>query len=108
MLIKNPQSFKGRTHVLVHTLKTVNPYFEDVLNQHKMFEVRKNDRDFQVGDFLILQEYDSKREVYLGRKIKCVITYILNDESVCKKGFVVLGIMFIGWEFEEWLVREGA
>ena len=37
-----------------HVLKTINPYFSDVQNGVKTFEIRKNDRDFQVGDYLIL------------------------------------------------------
>jgi hypothetical protein len=39
-----------------HELKTINPYFTEVLEGLKNFEVRFNDRDFNVGDEVRLQE----------------------------------------------------
>lgn len=32
----------------VHNLKLVQPYFEESWRGNKLFEVRNNDRDFQV------------------------------------------------------------
>ena len=32
-----------------HLLKTINPYFQDVWDNKKTFEIRLNDRDFKVG-----------------------------------------------------------
>ncbi|MGD1319548.1 DUF3850 domain-containing protein [Chryseobacterium sp. 2R14A] len=75
----------------VHELKTVNPYFEDVWNLKKNFEVRKNDRHFKVGDKLKLLEVrtDGKRE----RLIYVKITYILSGGQYgIDKDYVVLGI----------------
>lgn len=40
-----------------HYLKTVEPYYSDVEQGLKDFEVRKNDRPFDIGDVLILQQY---------------------------------------------------
>lgn len=37
-----------------HHLKTESPYYEDVRDGKKTFELRKNDRDFKKGDTLIL------------------------------------------------------
>ena len=39
-----------------HELKTWRPYFEAVASGSKTFEVRKNDRFFQRGDFVTLLE----------------------------------------------------
>ena len=50
-----------------HCLKTIQPYFADVENGTKTFEVRKNDRNFKIGDILFLQEYD---EEYRKNKLK--------------------------------------
>lgn len=37
---------------IIHELKTLPEYFELVRKGIKNFEVRKNDRDFKVGDML--------------------------------------------------------
>jgi len=75
----------------IHELKTVNPFFEDVWDLRKNFEVRKNDRDFQIGDKLKLLEVrtDGKRERFIYVKI----TYILKGGQYgIDKDYVVLGI----------------
>jgi len=38
-----------------HFLKTWAEYFEAVKSGNKTFEVRVNDRDFKVGDILVLR-----------------------------------------------------
>jgi len=42
---------------MIHELKTWPEYFEEILTGKKTFEVRKNDRDYKVGDTLILKEF---------------------------------------------------
>jgi hypothetical protein len=75
-----------------HKLKILPKYYEKVLTGEKTFELRKNDRNYKVGDKLILEEhhlYSSSGRAYL-----CRITYILKDcsEYGLKDGFVILGI----------------
>ena len=49
---------------MIHELKTMQPYFDDVSRGKKMFEVRKADRGYSVGDFVALNEYIENYECY--------------------------------------------
>ena len=43
-----------------HYLKIWPEHFNNVKNGNKTFEIRKNDRAFQKGDFVRLKEFDPK------------------------------------------------
>jgi hypothetical protein len=79
--------------MIIHELKTVQPYFDNVWSGMKKFEVRKNDRGFKLGDLLLLQEYDRVRSQtgYTGKEILVRVDYILDNENYCKDGYVVMG-----------------
>lgn len=74
-----------------HMLKCYPKYFEAVKDGTKPFEYRYNDRDFKVGDELLLREYDLKRG-YTARCIVRKVTYILSDFIGLKEGYVILGV----------------
>lgn len=78
-----------------HELKILPQYFEAVLSGEKTFEVRYNDRDFQVGHFLWLREFDPT-DGYTGRFIVVRVSYILDDPAYCKDGFVIMGLQGCG------------
>jgi len=48
-----------------HDLKIVEPYTTAVRSGAKKFEIRKNDRDFRVGDILILNPFDKRKNKYI-------------------------------------------
>ena len=78
---------------MTHALKTEQIYFQEVANGLKDFEVRKNDRCFLVGDFIILEEImpDGK---YTGNSLSSKrIKYILKggDHGIDKK-YCILGL----------------
>ncbi len=79
----------GMRLVKVKELKIESKYFQAQKEGRKNFEIRKNDRDFKVGEVLILREYDSTTGEYSGRQVFCLITYITDFEQ--KPGYVVLG-----------------
>jgi len=74
-----------------HVLKTWPVFFADVEAEAKTFEIRKNDRNFQVGDILRLAEYDPKRKAYTGRECRVVVDY-----TVCLDGLPGMPDGFIG------------
>lgn len=75
-----------------HFLKIQPIWFEDVKSGKKNFEIRQNDRNFAVGDILVLQEYDHGQ--YTGREIQKEIEYIYHGDGYygLAEGFCVLGI----------------
>lgn len=62
-----------------HNLKTINPYFGQVKEGVKTFEIRKDDRDFKVGDYLHLNDYDPLFNKLTGITITKKIGHILRD-----------------------------
>ncbi len=73
-----------------HELKCWPEYFQAVLDGVKMFEIRKNDRDFKVGDWLHLQEWCPKTQAYTGRSTKREVVYSTGWEQ--KPGYIVMGL----------------
>lgn len=79
----------------IHTLKTWNTFFKDVRIGRKTFEFRRNDRDFEVGDKLILKEYNYRYDEYSGHSLEVYISYIIDGTDIegIEEGFCVLGIV---------------
>lgn len=73
-----------------HKLKIHPEYYYAVDAGNKLFEIRKDDRGFEVGDILILQEYDPDQDKYTGNELEVTVTYITNFAQ--KEGYVVMGI----------------
>lgn len=79
---------------MIHELKIDKKYFDAGIDVRKTFEVRKNDRNFQVGDFLALNEMFEG--AYTGRSVLALVRYILDEPEYCKDGFVTMGIKLCG------------
>ena len=77
---------------MIHELKILPKWFADVLTGKKNFEIRRNDRDFKVGDYLLLKEYE--RGHYTGREIKKRIQYIYQGDGTygLSEEFCILGL----------------
>ena len=73
-----------------HKLKTWPIPFWEVIAGSKTFEVRRNDRDFKVGDLLLLQEYEPALKKYTGEEVLVQIDYsIVLPEP---EGFIGMAI----------------
>lgn len=57
-------------------MKTWVPYFDAIKDGQKLFEIRKNDRGFMVGDYLRLRKWNQTTGVYTGGEITKLVTYI--------------------------------
>lgn len=62
----------------IHDLKIHPEHFKPIRHKQKCFEVRKNDRDYQVNDCLCLQEYDPNTQQYTGNAIYAVVSYVMH------------------------------
>ncbi|MDF4197332.1 ASCH/PUA domain-containing protein [Bacillus subtilis] len=73
-----------------HILKILPEYFDAVCSGKKSFEIRKNDRNYQVGDELILCEYVPDREGFTGREVEKEVVYITDYAQ--KENYIVMAI----------------
>nr|DAX13250.1 MAG TPA: chromosome partitioning protein [Bacteriophage sp.] len=74
----------------VHSVKIGKEFFEDVKNNIKTFELRKNDRNYKVGETLELHEYEAGEET--GRTCRKLITYMLKEFTGLQDGYCILGL----------------
>lgn len=75
----------------IHKLKLNAKYYEDSERGIKTFEIRKNDRDYKIGDVLELREYiEDFRGLgcYTGNVHWKIITYILDDDLYLAPGYL--------------------
>lgn len=80
---------------MIHQVKCEHRFFEDVIRGNKLFEVRKNDRNYQVGDYLAMNELTEDKTGYTRRSALFVIDYVLRYEDMplaLGYDYVVLGI----------------
>jgi len=72
---------------VTHVLKTDPDVFQESWWQNKKFEIRKNDRDFNVGDYLELREteysaaemfHEGKPLKYTGRRLILKVKYMIK------------------------------
>ncbi len=78
---------------MTHALKTWPEYYKAVSDGIKPFEIRKNDRDFRVGEILLLQEWNPETKEYTRNEFEVIITYILQGGQFgIEKDFVVMGV----------------
>ena len=71
--------------------KILPKYFWAVQAREKNFELRKDEDDIQVGDLLILQEWDG---TYTGNTVRRHVKYVLRNAT----GYGLMdGYCIIGW-----------
>lgn len=86
---------------MIHLLKTDPEVFHRIATKEKTFELRKDDRHFQVDDHLILLETvhtgkemkEGKPLIYTGAALPFHVPYILRGPAYgLEDGWVILSI----------------
>ncbi|WP_425962671.1 DUF3850 domain-containing protein [Rhizobium nepotum] len=74
-----------------HTLKSWPQFFNPILAGTRTSDMRlKTDRDFAIGDHMVLEEFDPFGGGYTGRKATVEITHIISNETPCALSSAVL------------------
>jgi len=76
-----------------HILKIAPEYFDAVDSGSKTFEIRFNDRDFKMGDTVVLREYIFDIDAYTGQTITRTIGYVTDYAQ--QHGYVVFSLLTI-------------
>lgn len=81
-----------------HVLKTQPPHFAEVVAGEKRFELRKNDRDFCVGDTLRLREFFPIGKIkYSGAEVEVMVTHIMHGPAFgLELGYSCMSIVIKG------------
>ena len=74
----------------IHNVKSWSHFFDAIESGHKKHDLRKNDRNYKVGDILKLQRYDNINGEYTGREISRRVTYITSNVTPCAYSSAVL------------------
>lgn len=78
-----------------HELKTDPDVFVHVWAGAKRFEIRKNDRDFKTGDYVVLREFDRVTHRYSGAFVRGEIRHMITDHPALAPGVVSLSLDLI-------------
>ncbi len=75
---------------MIHKIKCEPRFFEESISGNKPFELRFNDRGYQVHDTIVLQEWDPVKKDYTGRELTFTVAFILSDYEGLTPGYVVM------------------
>jgi hypothetical protein len=75
-----------------HDLKCWPEYFTPLWNGVKTFEIRKNDRNFAVGDVLRIREWNPVEKRYTGANLRREVVYITAFPDGLRDGYVCMGL----------------
>jgi ASC-1-like (ASCH) protein len=79
---------------MIHELKTLDEFMDDIATGVKSFEVRIDDRNYREGDTLILRGFDGAN--YNDKTIWAIVTYILyGGKFGLEEGAVAMAIKVI-------------
>lgn len=75
-----------------YEVKSWPQFFEPMVSGKKLHDMRdKRDREYKIGDRMLLREFDPFGTGYSGRVAIATITYITSNETPCAMSSVGLG-----------------
>lgn len=77
---------------MIHKLKTHPKEYTAIAEGIKTFEYRLNDRNYSIGDVLLLEEWNPITQEYTRRKLYREVTYILADKFSVPENYVIMSI----------------
>jgi hypothetical protein len=90
----------------IHLLKSWPKFFEPISTGIRTHELRRNDRNYQVGDHLELHEFDPTTGAYTGRVSRVLITSMTSVDEPCAvsaealhPGFCILSVRRVATEY---------
>ena len=91
---------------VIHDVKVLSRFWENLTIEQKNFELRKLDRDYKVNDYLRLNFYsEDLKEIIETEKPKVAkIQYILKDAEMfgLQKDYGILALKYYGsFSFQE-------
>ena len=84
---------KTRKH---HNLKCITHFFVQAWSGNKPWEIRKDDREFSIGDIVTLWEVDYEKREYTERCFNNIVTYKYEGvENGLQEGYCILTLLKI-------------
>jgi hypothetical protein len=78
-----PESVRNRSRT-THELKCWPKFFEPITRGEKRHDLRRaTDRNFEIGDRLLLREFDPDEMRYTGRTLLVDVTYVTSADQPC-------------------------
>jgi tetrahydromethanopterin S-methyltransferase subunit B len=75
-----------------HELRTWPEHYAAIERGAKTCELRLNDRPYQVGDALLLREYEPLGSQYTGQQLRVRVTHILSGGVWLSPGYIAMSI----------------
>lgn len=78
----------------IHTIKIYPQWFDRIANGTKRVEIRRADRDYQIGDQLVMREIESTMlcDRYTEREVTVDVTHVLYSVPGLSTDYVALSI----------------
>ncbi len=76
-----------------HHVKCWPDYFKSIVRGEKTFDLRKNDRGYEIGDDVVFEEYRPGVGEYTGATTARRIVYVLREFEGLQPGYCILGLI---------------